>query len=115
MINRFGIEIRRGDLISFHTARGEVRCHFVRRFSRVSGYGRRIETAAGSCGVDDVIKATRPRDLIRPGCRIEIGTGKPGCRWVQGWQVRDLENFSAWSFEMRRADALAELRRMRAE
>lgn len=115
MINRFGIEIRRGDLASFHSARGEVRCHFVRRFSRVSGYGWRIETAAGSCGIDDVIKAIRPRDLIRPGCRIEVGTGKPGYRRVQGWQVRDLENSGAWSYEMRRADALADLRRMRAE
>lgn len=102
MINRFGTDIRRGDLVSFHTARGDIRAGFVRKFSRMSVYGWRIETSAGSCGIDDVIKATRV--FIRKGDRIEVGTGKPGYRWVQGWEVLNPES-GAWSCPMRLRDA----------
>jgi hypothetical protein len=107
MINRWGHDIRRGYLVSFHTARGEVRAGWVRGFSRVSGYGWRVETSAGSCGVDDVMKVTSA--FIRPGSRIEVGTGKPGYRWVQGWEVLNPET-GAWSAPVRRAEALAMVR-----
>ncbi len=78
MVNRWGADIRRGDLVSFHTSRGDIRAGFVRKFSRISGYGWRAETSAGSCGIDDITKVTRV--FIRPGSPIEVGTGKPGYR-----------------------------------
>lgn len=114
MRNRFGVDVRRGFVVSFHTARGEVRCGVVRKFYRISGYGWRVETSVGDCGVDDVIKATAPSALIRRGCRIEVGTGAPGYRWVQGWQVRELTADGGWSVEMRLRDARAMLRAMLA-
>lgn len=104
MKNRFGTEIKRGDLVSFHTSRGEVASGFVAKFFRISGYGWRIQTTRGtSCGVDDVIKVTR--EFIRRGCMIEVGTGKLGYRWVQGWETFD-PCTGAWSVPMHRADAL---------
>jgi hypothetical protein len=90
MRNRFGTDIKRGDLVSDHTSR--------------------VETSAGSCGVNDVIKSTRV--FLRKGCQIEVGTGRPGYRWVQGWQTLDPET-GAWSAEMRRADAVAMVAQMR--
>lgn len=110
MRNRWNMEIRRGNLVSYHTSRGEVRAGWVRKFFRISGYGWRVETSSGSCGIDDVISVKS--EFIRRGCRIEIGTGKPGYRFVQGWQVLNPET-GAWSVEMRRAHALIEVREMR--
>ena len=54
-------------------------------------------------------------NFIRPGHRIEVGCtirrrrsnrGRPGYRWVQGWQVFD-PTTGRWSVEMRRCDAIA--------
>lgn len=48
-------------------------------------------------------------NFIRPGYRIEVGCtrrGKPGYRWVQGWQVFNPAT-GRWSVEMRRKDAIA--------
>lgn len=112
MVNRFGMEIRRGDLVSFYTSRGEIRTGFVLKFFRISGYGWRIETGSASCGVDDVAKVTRI--FMRKGCQIEVGTGKPGYRWVQGWQVLNPET-GAWSAEMRRRDAMNSVYWMKKE
>lgn len=114
MINRFGLEIKRGDLVSYHSARGDVRTGFVRKFFWLSGYGRYMETTAGSCGIDDVIKVTR--QFLRPGFRVEVPysrNGRPGYRWVQGWQVLNPET-GHWSVDVRRSDALAMVSAMRA-
>lgn len=48
-------------------------------------------------------------NLIRPGHRIEVGCvrrGRPGYRWVQGWQVFD-PNTGRWCVEVRWRDAVA--------
>lgn len=58
------------------------------------------------------MKGSRPvkaRDFIRPGHRIEVGCtrrGRPGYRWVQGWQVFNPDT-GRWSVEMRWYDALS--------
>lgn len=110
MLNRWGHTIKRGYLVSFYTSRGEVRAGWVRRFSRISGYGWRVETSTGSCSIHDVTKVTS--EFLRRGCRIEVGTGKPGYRWVQGWEVLNPE-WGTWSIPLRRSDTLAMLREMR--
>lgn len=71
---------------------------------------------ASEPGADDYppinLAPYRVADYIRPGARIEVGTGKPGYRWVQGWQVLNPEN-GAWSAEMRRADAVRMVREIK--
>lgn len=55
------------------------------------------------------------RDYVRPGYRIKIGCprrGRPGYRWVQGWQVFD-PSTGRWSVEMRWHDALNAARQLR--
>ena len=62
------------------------------------------------------------KEMIRPGCRIEVpapkrrrrwGTYRPGYRWVQGWQVLDPAT-GHYSVEMRYRDALTHAAEMRA-
>lgn len=54
------------------------------------------------------------KELIRRGCRIEVGCtvrGRPSYRWVQGWQVLDPRT-GRWSVEMRYRYALMEAREL---
>lgn len=108
MINRFGTEVEHGDFVSFHPSRGDTRAGFIQKIFRISGYGWRIQTRAGSCGLDDVIKTTR--NFIRAGCHIEIDTGSR----APGWEVLDPDT-GLWCNPVRRADALRMVRNMRNE
>ncbi len=110
MRNRWGIEVEKGMIVSFHHARGNpVLVSFVKRFSRVSPYGWRVETSTGhSCSIDDIVKATKPQ-WMRKGARIEVPhcrNGRPGYRWVQGWQVWNPET-GFFSTEERFSSALS--------
>jgi hypothetical protein len=48
----------------------------------------------------------RARGMLRPGAMVEVGTGRPGYRWAQGWEVRDPVS-GRYSTPMRYRDALA--------
>ena len=65
MKNRFGVEINRGHVVTFHTARSGIRGGTVLKFTRMSIYGWFIETTGGSCALDDVITSKDTRQPVR--------------------------------------------------
>lgn len=63
--NRWGVVVLPGRVVTFSTARGETRCGTVRKLTRMSVYGWRVETSAGSCSIHDVIESKHPGLPVR--------------------------------------------------
>lgn len=87
MRNRWGIELKRGLFVTCNHPRGGKESGVIKGFERISGYGWRVILDSGfSAGIDDVGETHEIIVMLRP-MRVEIGTGKPGYRWVQRYLV----------------------------
>lgn len=75
MLNRFRIDLRKGQKVTAHHPRGGTISGRIVRMYTQPGYGKRIELDTGnSVSIDDVLKVHEGMDAVDEALRAVIGT-----------------------------------------